>query len=405
MARWASTVGLFVTLAASVDVTFFEGGQCETGPIYGGNVSSTVPCYALDKHLDVAPGNSTAVENIIAGQTVLFYADANCQEEVYATESSACYTPPETGIAALQVVQSPSKTTALSIASPQAAFAMSDYRFAPQLGLSGPAIGLGVGYLTAAGLTISGTFVGCATANGAALSVYSCAASVAGQALLYVITGIAGVFAARFKLRADRMLGNYIDVKKRDVDDFNHDYMDFLMNTTVGATHVGYTDRDIGTGILQTSPVWHFTSPTGDAHHITAFYDHNSGDVVHSFLLTGDSSFEKRQAPANPNGITWKSGGIDFKNCDYNLDADLTYFRTTPGSTLFNEFYQDIQCLASPEQFSASNTLSFSVNNPDGVLVAQVFMSTFEEGAATKIDSVGTCGKITSTPFDQVCVF
>lgn len=72
-------LALAFSLVGAVDLTFFSSDRCDKGAIYGGQVNSTTPCYRLDKHLDIPLGNSTSVDNLIAGQTAVFYSDSDCE--------------------------------------------------------------------------------------------------------------------------------------------------------------------------------------------------------------------------------------------------------------------------------------------------------------------------------------
>lgn len=203
-------------------------------------------------------------------------------------------------------------------------------------------------------------------------------------------------------------MGNVVDLPKRDLLDsinaVNEQYMKGLMNvTSLRGAHIGYHQRDLGSGLMQRSPVWQFTH-NGTSHYMAAFYDHQSDQVIHTLLSDDGHATQKRQ-DIGFEDERWKSGGMDFKICEYNTDADRTVLS---GSTeaLYDEIGQDLACLIDPDSIPDGDGMVSSVMNGASVLLGQIFMTTYNaNGDASSIGGYGTCGQIANTMTDQTCQY
>lgn len=415
-ATQAAVLALSFTLTSAVDVTFFSSEECDSGALYGGKINSTIPCYRLDKHLDIAPPNSTTIRNVIAGQTIHFYSDTNCQQEVFNTTTDLCYTHSENTIRSFQVSQSAEGTTALATVGSQSDFAMTNYYgvVPAKVDLDSSTIITGalIAVLASQASDIVTLAAGCLTAAGNPLGIASCAIGIVSTIIVLSAAGIIHKQVTQERARFQARLGNLVALgpgeRKRDliegINAINEGYMATMMNVSaIGGVHVGYHERDIGNGVVQTSPVWEFNQ-NGTSHRLSAFYDHRSDDFVHTLHFGESAGVEKRQ-DTSYDDERWKAGGFDFKTCTYNSDADMSVLQADT-NTLYAEVDQDLTCLLDPNDVMNGDGFAVSLMNGENVLLAQVFGTTYNaDGDATSINDYGTCGTITNTPTDQSCQF
>lgn len=108
----ALTFFLLHSLCYAVNLTFFEGKGCSEQPLYIGTVAHSLLCQPVSDHAQI---NSTAVDSFAFGQHVYFYADTDCQQEVYNTGSDVCYLHANTNVAAIRVASPEHRTSVADV--------------------------------------------------------------------------------------------------------------------------------------------------------------------------------------------------------------------------------------------------------------------------------------------------
>lgn len=402
--------------ARAVQLTFFESDDCSKGLLYGGKVDETLSCYSLEKHLDVIPGKSTSIQGIGSGQTVAFYSDSNCQQLLDQSDSDGCAAHLDPSAKAFQVFQTSVEVATRDASTSTSSFALSPYtgmEVAPQpeaLPLSVLIIGVAVAAAAGWALQFVSTVRGCYSAynTGDAASIENCNFDIGGTVLTMGAGAVAGTAGYRMRGRFQNMDGTVTNIPRRDLsgllNERNSDYMASIMNETdSGALHIGYMQRDIGSGVLQTSPLWSVADSSGNFHKMTAFHNHETGEFVHSVFFGNATQLAKRDEPYAYDSLRDNDGGFDFKICDYNDGADRSVYQKRT-EDLYDEITGDLRCLMSAEDLENAHGLATTFYNGDSTMLAQMFVTPFaHDGDGTFVDMFGSCGSIYNTRMDQSC--
>lgn len=392
------------SLGHAADIRFYSDRKCDSTTLYRGAVKTSIPCYALSNHQDLDPANSTGIDDIQNGQRVILYSDMECKHELYAADTPICYVQSDHKVAAFKVDHADDDVL------PSFDFAMSnskDLAVVPQsVELPKSALTLGVGFLIGAGATLvalSGEAVSCAYADGSAPSLFGCIASPVATVGTFISHFITFLGRRRAENRYGASMGQFTQARSDSNDMPIDQYMALLFNGSDPENQLaGYIQRDMGTG-LQTSPVWAMSSADGSINHVTAFHDHEMGGYIHSLVFPEIGDLTKRAGPGYE-GVRWKQGGLDFKVCEYNGDADVGVF-SGPITSLYNSIYQDIRCTATLGQLRQADGITLDLYNGAGTLITQNFITAFDSSGVSHLNQYGQCGKITSTVRDQNCVY
>ena len=285
----ALTFFLLHSLCYAVNLTFFEGKGCSEQPLYIGTVAHSLLCQPVSDHAQI---NSTAVDSFAFGQHVYFYADTDCQQEVYNTGSDVCYLHANTNVAAIRVASPEHRTSVADVSTTELVpYVMqdlsgnTDVSSFQRIPLSdffiAYALDIGAGTITFGLLGLS-----CyAATDGSALSITGCILGPIATGLSFAARYFKGRAGATMRAQANVRTGTISNIntpRKRDlIDAVNFDYLSDAMNLTgASGSHVGLMNHDLGNG-EQTSPVYEVTAEDGRPYHIAAFYSEESDAFIH----------------------------------------------------------------------------------------------------------------------------
>ncbi|KAI7359742.1 hypothetical protein KC354_g9267 [Hortaea werneckii] len=318
----ALTFFLLHSLCYAVNLTFFEGKGCSEQPLY-------------------------IVDSFAFGQHVYFYADTDCQQEVYNTGSDVCYLHANTNVAAIRVASPEHRTSVADVSTTELVpYVMqdlsgnTDVSSFQRIPLSdffiAYALDIGAGTITFGLLGLS-----CyAATDGSALSITGCILRPIATGLSFAAGYFKGRAGATMRAQANVRTGTISNIntpRKRDlIDAVNFDYLSDAMNLTgASGSHVGLMNHDLGNG-EQTSPVYEVTAEDGRPYHIAAFYSEESDAFIHRIYEAQHAVLNKRAGPGYL-GVRWNKGGYDLAICNYNAAADTSDFDNKDLNDLYNQ--------------------------------------------------------------------
>lgn len=95
---------LSLTAAVEIDGLLSEG--CTGERLWRYVVDTYDNCIDVTKY---RTEGSVAVGDFNAGQTVIFFSDGNCNNQIYQADSPVCYTDPDNDVGGIQVAQAISR--------------------------------------------------------------------------------------------------------------------------------------------------------------------------------------------------------------------------------------------------------------------------------------------------------
>jgi len=91
---------LLTSAVFGADLTFVADANCTGQALYGRKDLPSVPCYDMS-YLD--PTKSVVLANLNPGEKISFFSDTACQNELYSSSISVCYTEPDSQVRSFQV--------------------------------------------------------------------------------------------------------------------------------------------------------------------------------------------------------------------------------------------------------------------------------------------------------------
>lgn len=103
--RCVSLLLWFPSIVAAVGIGGHLSEGCVGERLYQYDISTYTNCIDISKY---RPASSVAVNSFNAGQSVFFFSDADCQDEIYSADAPICYTAPDDDVNGIIVAQASS---------------------------------------------------------------------------------------------------------------------------------------------------------------------------------------------------------------------------------------------------------------------------------------------------------
>ena len=175
-------IAFFRGVVFGLDLTFASDVNCTGQAEFGRRDLPTISCYNLTTS---TPTKSVILTNLVPGDIVSFFSDAECQDELYSASSDTCYTEPNGQSMSFQVKTNDKlESTASSTDVVQYPIKLTDYTALSQSSPYSIDINYSVFYTgvavsaVAGGLAISAIATGCALTDSTnTISLYACIAA------------------------------------------------------------------------------------------------------------------------------------------------------------------------------------------------------------------------------------
>lgn len=367
LGSWLS-VCLLPSLVYSVNITFYQGKGCSGPRLFGDAIQESLSCHSISGH---APTNSSSAEDFVSGQEVFFYADTDCQQEVFSSQDDVCYLHTHTTVKAVKVRSAPTveaninQATANSSTKDLALYEMpasgdKSVAAVSRLPLSNFYLGVST-QVAAAGITLGVWGAGCflAFSNVDPVSITLCALSPVSTVLTYAAAKLHANAASKFRSSANFRLGQITDVKRSAEEDQAPDVDN---SDDAAEQHVGFMEHDTGSG-NQTSPVYEFLGRDGETYHAATFHNVESDSPIHRIYPARHAVLDKRDGSGYLS-VRVEEGGLDIAACNYNEAANTAGLNGESQDDLYDLFYRDLECLVDIDELLEAESIYIDLYVP-----------------------------------------
>ncbi|KAK0123973.1 hypothetical protein ONS95_008961 [Cadophora gregata] len=417
------SVSLFGSAVFALDLTFASVASCTGKALHGRRDLPSISCYNLTSY---PATQSVILASFEPGETVKFFSDAECQDEIYRASSDQCYTETNRKVLGFSLQAANDATSSSASSTDVAVYEVKLTNFTGlsqsspfNIDLNFSRFATGVTLSIVAGLVaISTIATGCVLNDSTdVLSIYGCIAGPMSTIIAvvggYLISKGVGSGPGPLEAAINMGTGTISDLRRRElIDSANFEYMSGIMKRDRGdgivvGEHVGFQGRDMGNGVQQRSPLYEMDFGVGGMYHMAAFFDERSNKFVHHLHRAEESGLKVRhdglgRRQISYDDVRWNTNGLDFDYCIFQgATSGFSAAPTDLWQTAFDQFKCQVPEGSTSLESDATN-VNVNLFNEAATLVGSITIVGYS-GTDTSSGSPPTCANPTSN-LNEDCV-